>query len=353
MTLKSAIRAEADRLRAAFEALGAEPVEADILQPAGGLLDLYGEDIRARAFVTLDPVRGEMMLRPDFTVPLVRRHMSEGRGQARYTYAGEVFRRQEDDPDRASEYLQVGYELFNGMDPADADAEVFAAIADMLAPLTLTASMGDIGLLQAAISGLGTSAARKARLLHHLWRPTRFSALLEGYSREAVAPPAVVDATGAAVIGLRSEAEVEARLEALKGDRETPPLPEESVRWIENLLSVEAPASEALAALAPLTDGHAEIAPAMAALAARFDALARRGVDLSRVRFATSYGRTTLEYYNGFVFGFEAPEDAPLPPVATGGRYDALTRAIGGGDGIPAVGGVIRPGLTLALGEAA
>ena len=38
---------------------------------------------------------------------------------------------------------------------------------------------------------------------------------------------------------------------------------------------------------------------------------------------------------------------APLPPVATGGRYDALTRAIGGGDGIPAVGGVIRPGDTV------
>ena len=54
-----------------------------MLQPAGTLLDLYGEDIRARAYVTDDPVRGEMMLRPDFTVPVVQAHMAHGGGSAR------------------------------------------------------------------------------------------------------------------------------------------------------------------------------------------------------------------------------------------------------------------------------
>ena len=62
------------------------------------LLDLYGEDIRARAYVTSDALRGEQMLRPDFTVPVVQMHMEHGAEPARYTYSGEVFRRQEDDP---------------------------------------------------------------------------------------------------------------------------------------------------------------------------------------------------------------------------------------------------------------
>jgi len=44
---KPAVLAEAARLRALFEAAGAVPVEADVLQPADTLLDLYGEDIRA------------------------------------------------------------------------------------------------------------------------------------------------------------------------------------------------------------------------------------------------------------------------------------------------------------------
>ena len=129
MTDRAAIRAEAARLKAVFEAGGAQPIEASILQPAGVLLDLYGEDIRGRAYVTSDATRGEQMLRPDFTVPVVQMHMDHGAEPARYTYAGEVFRRQDDHPDRASEYLQVGYEIFERDAPAQSDAEVFALSA--------------------------------------------------------------------------------------------------------------------------------------------------------------------------------------------------------------------------------
>ena len=82
MSDKSDIRAEAERLRKTFEARGAEVFEPSILQPAGALLGLYGEEIRARAFVTQDPLKGEMMLRPDFTVPLVQQHMDAGRAAA-------------------------------------------------------------------------------------------------------------------------------------------------------------------------------------------------------------------------------------------------------------------------------
>ena len=70
-------------------------MDADSLLSAETLLDLYGEDIRARAYVTHDPVMGERMMRPDFTVPIVERHMSEGAEPARYTYNGPVWRMQE------------------------------------------------------------------------------------------------------------------------------------------------------------------------------------------------------------------------------------------------------------------
>ncbi len=69
-----------------------------------------GEDIRARAYVTADPIRGEMMLRPDFTVPVVQMHMAHGADPARYAYLGEVFRKQDEPGLRRNEYLQVGYE---------------------------------------------------------------------------------------------------------------------------------------------------------------------------------------------------------------------------------------------------
>ena len=100
MTPTAQIQAEADRLLRHFQAAGAVPVDADILLPAETLLDLYGEDIRARAYVTHDPVRGEMMLRPDFTLPVVLAHMQGGADPARYCYRGEVFRKQDHLGDR-------------------------------------------------------------------------------------------------------------------------------------------------------------------------------------------------------------------------------------------------------------
>ena len=94
------------------------------------------------------------------------------------------------------------------------------------------------------------------------------------------------------------------------------------------------------------------IAPAVTRFAARLEAIGAQGIDAAALPFEASYGRTQMEYYDGFVFGFTAPGRPDLPPVATGGRYDALTRQLGAGREIPAVGGVIRPGLTLELGAA-
>ena len=150
----------------------------------------HGEDIRARAYVTHDPDRGEMMLRPDFTVPVVQMHMAGGADPARYTYMGEVFRTQRAGSARPSEYLQVGYEVFDRTDPTRADAEVFALFSQALAPLGLRAVTGDIGILMAAIDTLSTTDARKAALRRHLWRPRRFRALLDRFTGRAPVPPA-------------------------------------------------------------------------------------------------------------------------------------------------------------------
>ncbi|MFN4130415.1 MAG: ATP phosphoribosyltransferase regulatory subunit, partial [Paracoccaceae bacterium] len=91
MRASSQERIASERLADWFVAQGAQRVEADILLPAETLLDLYGEDIRARAYMTIDPVQGEMMLRPDFTVPVVQQHMANGADPATYAYSGPVF----------------------------------------------------------------------------------------------------------------------------------------------------------------------------------------------------------------------------------------------------------------------
>lgn len=360
MTPKTAIRAEADALYAAIAATGAVPVEADLLLPAETLLDLYGEDIRARAYVTHDPVRGEMMLRPDFTVPVVQAHMAHGAEPARYCYMGEVFRQQYHAGPRQSEYVQVGYEVFDGSDPLAADAEVFALFSKILQPLGLRAATGDTGILRAAVMGLGTTERRKAALMRHLWRPRRFRALLDRFGGRTAISEArhsllqMLDRgqdpwAGVAQTGLRSQQEVRERIAALQEDAATPPISADEVQLVEAVLAVADKCPAALDTLAAMAGQMTALLPAVDRLKARLNALEAKGIDVQALDFEVSYGRTTMEYYDGFVFGFYADAAADLPAVASGGRYDALTAVLGQGRSIPAVGGVIRPALVARL----
>ncbi len=359
------VRAEADRLFSFFKAQGSRVVDAQLLQPAGTFLDLYGEDIRARAYVTHDPDRGEMMLRPDFTVPVVQQHMIEGGEPARYTYSGEVFRMQSSGSGRATEYLQVGYELFDRDAPEAADAEVFSLFAEVLSPLGLKPSTGDIGILKAAVSSLSTTEKRKAALMRHIWRPRRFRSLLDQFTGRVAKTPArlallatlqkegadaLMDRAGPD-IGLRSQAEVFARLNTLKEDAAAPPIGRAEAEVLDMILALRETLPNAYEQLSDLAVDLPGMVPALDKMARRMDALRAAGVDVDGLPFEASFGRTTMEYYDGFVFGFSDERRPDLPPVATGGRYDALTRVLGRGQEIPAVGGVIRPALLAHLLE--
>ncbi|WP_431356746.1 ATP phosphoribosyltransferase regulatory subunit [Paracoccus marinaquae] len=338
-------QAAGQRLLSAFRAAGAVEIAPDILLPAESLLDLYGEDIRARAYVTADPIRGEMMLRPDFTVPVVQAHMENGAEPARYCYLGEVFRKQDmgetrpENP-RDSEYLQAGFELFT-RDPG-ADAEVFALFHRLLAPYGLSAETGDMGLLLDAVRGLPLTAPRRDALLHHIWRPGRFQRLLARFS--APVPPRDFPDTGAPWAGLRDEAEMQARIARLCDDMGVAPLPGIWSERLAQLFALRAPAPAAIARLRDLARDMPAIGKAVARIEARFAAIEARGIAPEQIVFEASHGRATMEYYDGFTFSFRAGHTG-WPPVASGGRYDALTRVLGKGREIPAIGGIIRAGL--------
>src|SRR5436305_490152 len=101
----------ADALIASFERAGYARVTPAILQPAEPFLDLSGEDIRKRMYLTSDPNGHELCLRPDLTIPVSRDYLASpaaGKPQG-YCYLGPVFRYREQGP---GEFLQVGIESF-------------------------------------------------------------------------------------------------------------------------------------------------------------------------------------------------------------------------------------------------
>ena len=342
----------AARLMDDFVAAGAAQIAPDCLQPADILLDLYGEDIRARTYTAQDPIDGDLMLRPDFTVPVVQAHLSAGGGAALYTYAGPVWRRQEPGSLGAREFWQVGYESLGVSDPSRAEADVFARIGAAVEHYGAQAITGDLGFVLAAIGGLKANEARKEALRRHVWRPGRFERLLSRFAgrepfdcdrRELPVADLTADAPGR-----RGMAAVAARLEALAEERASPPLSAEEVALFGELFSVKGSASDGLARLAELARAHPSLTRPQEAMARRLDALVAHDIDPQELTFDGGFGRQAMEYYEGFVFAFDVPGNVG-PPVATGGRYDALTRALGGATGIPAVGGVVRPGILARL----
>ncbi len=341
------------KLHRFFQDRGALSIEPDLLQPAELLLDLYGEDIRARAYLAADALRGEQMLRPDYTVPVVQIHMEGRANPARYTYSGKVFRKQEQDADRASEYIQVGYECFGDDDPAEADAEVFTAISAALSGVETEVKTGDMNVLMAAVSGLRASEYRKSALLRHIWRPRRFRTLLERYAGKLKKSPerqALLMAdnpfdNAAPFVGIRNRDDIEDRLVRLRHDMAEPPISEAELDVLSAITKLSDTYEKALGTLQDLERDLPSISGAINRIERRLEALASRGIDTRSLTFEASYGRTSMEYYDGFVFGFYCATEVMETPVATGGRYDALTRHLGNGIDLPAVGGVIRPDL--------
>ena len=249
---------------------GATIVTPDTLLPAGALLDLYGEDIRSRVYVTQDPVLGEMMMRPDFTVPIMQVHIDGGIEPARYAYRGKVWRKQAAQSTRPREYGQIGIEIFDNTNAGLADAEVFDRVMRSLAATGIDETRvvtGDVGLLCAAVASLQTSDLRRKALIRHLWRPAQFNALLARFAGETDTPPGrdalrkeglghIVENAGPE-IGLRSVRDVCARVERLVADRDEAAIPSAQVTALRKLQSVDIRLSEASNALNPISVGPA------------------------------------------------------------------------------------------------
>jgi ATP phosphoribosyltransferase regulatory subunit len=119
--------ARAQALVASYERAGYRRAEPAILQPAEPFLDLSGEDIRRRMYLTSEPSGRELCLRPDLTIPVSRDYLASSAAAAGepagFCYLGPVFRQRGDKP---GEFVQAGIESFGRRDTAAADAEMLA-----------------------------------------------------------------------------------------------------------------------------------------------------------------------------------------------------------------------------------
>ena len=380
---RARIADKANQLQKKFLQTDAELVDVDMFLPAKSLLDLYGEDMRSRAYIAEDSILGDNILRPDFTVPIAEYHLGKaGVGESRYCYNGPVWRKHdthfqnpEDFPEVDIEFFdtktrgmsekprevpQVGIEVFGATDPSLAEADIFTLFFNILKGelgQNLSVVTGDVGLLRAAINGLNTTPARRRALMRHLWHPQRFRQLLLRFSGKAepLATRAklieqinadgfdsVINLAGTP-IGKRDITAIKTRVDWLIEDAKTPPLDAGQAGLIDDILALNTNAADALKHAENWTQNHPYLASATARMSARLKAFEGKNIALKDLGFEGCYALTSLEYYDGFVFRFT---DKAQNILATGGRYDALVDRLGGKK-ITAIGGVIRPDILL------
>jgi len=369
--------AQAEALLASFERAGYARVTPAILQPAEPFLDLSGEDIRKRMYLTADPQGHELCLRPDLTIPVSRDYLasaSAGKPQG-FCYLGAVFRHRDNGP---SEFLQAGIESFGRPDTAAADAEMLALGLDATAHYGLGSPevrIGDVGLFSALVAALELAPAWKRRLIkdfnhksslaHDLdrlsisashARPEYQGVLAALAGSDPKAAHALVtdllSIAGISAVGGRSVGEIADRFLEQSALGAQTSLPGETRGLIERFLSVSGDPDEAAAELRALArDGKIALNAALDLFESRTGFLAARGVDITRLTFSTAFGRG-LDYYTGFVFELHDPAARVTGQLVAGGRYDGLLTRLGSAKAIPAVGFAVWIERLAALGHA-
>ena len=351
----------AQQLVATYRRAGYTPIDPPVLQPAEPFLDLSGEDIRRRMFLTADPLGRELCLRPDLTIPVSRAYLqSPDAGKpSGFCYLGAVFRHREG---RAAEFVQAGIEFFGRRDIAAADAEMLTLGLDATSLYGIAAPsirVGDVGLFTAFVAALDLAPAWKRRLIkdfNRKWslahdldqlalaaanRPPEYQGVLAALagSDPNAAHHLVTDLlsiAGIEAVGGRSVDEIAERFLEQAALGTGTRLPREIRALIERFLAVRGGPDDVAGELRTLAaDARLALSPALDLFETRTGFLAARGVDLRAIEFSTAFGRG-FDYYTGFVF--ELHDARANGALVAGGRYDALLTRLGASEPIPAVG---------------
>jgi ATP phosphoribosyltransferase regulatory subunit len=356
--------ARAQALVGSYMRAGYQRVFPALVQPAEPFLDLSGEEIRQRMFLTTDRRGKELCLRPDFTIAVARDYLSSAAAgrPAGFSYLGPVFRQGDDGP---GELLQAGVESFGRSDIAAADAEMLSLGLEATAAYGIAAPdirMGDVGLFTALIESLDLAPAWKRRLVKDFNRAGRIERDLEVFevkpggsahaeyegvlaamarSDPKAAHALVTDLLSIAGInafGGRSVGEIADRFldQAALGAQAS--LPQDLGTLIERFLWIAGDPDKAAAELRALaSDAHINLNAALDLFESRTGFLAARGVEVARIRFSTRFF-IGLDYYTGFEFRLHDRQARLETPLVAGGRYDKMFSRLGSSKPIPAVG---------------
>ncbi|MDR6633467.1 ATP phosphoribosyltransferase regulatory subunit [Phyllobacterium sp. 1468] len=350
-----------DELAALISARDAELVDIPVIQPADQFLDMAGEDLRRRIFLTENEKGESLCLRPEFTIPVCRNHIERNAATPkRYAYLGEVFRQRREG---GNEFFQAGIEDLGDANRARADAR---SLADAIATIRLVAPaarletlLGDQAIFEAVLAALGLPRGWQKKLARAFGNPSQLKGLLEDLSSDrqkqtlpdhlaelvakgdeaglAIALEQDMRVAGISPAAGRAPIEVARRL-IEKATLASVRLPAKAFSALENFLAIRVPLRSAPGELLGFARANEfDLGPALEQFEARAASVVEAGIGEETIIYDAAFGRP-LDYYTGLVYETRALNHIDLGAIVGGGRYDRLLTMLGAVGSIPGVG---------------
>ena len=362
-----------ERLCQLLGGYGYRQIETPVLEPTELFMRKSGGELASQLYSFTDAGSNSVSLRPEFTSPIMRHYLENVAGitlPARWQYCGPVFRFNTSHPEASSQFTQVGGELI-GSSEISADVELLTlavAVPTKLGIDDWSLKLADLDVLDSLLDPVGLSERARSFIIQSMPLLSEGRSVVpkfledgrhlhlvggsngHGDSEDAALRQAIQgldDAQARSVLlgilqwnsadqlGQRSpEDVVERLLHKIRGTDNEDQL-RQGLELASDLAAIKGAPGKALesvkktlASAGANQDAADRLSEVISQMSQGSDAKGRISLDFGLVR--------GLAYYNGVIF--EVSHSGWPGPLGGGGRYDTLSRALGGSDAVPALG---------------
>ena len=360
-------------------------LETPVLEPTELFLRKSGGELASQLYSFTDAGSNSVSLRPEFTSPIMRHYLeneSDISLPARWQYCGPVFRFDESHPEASGQFTQVGGELIGSSD-ISADVELLNLALAVPSQLGLTGwslQLADLDILDSLLDPVGVSERARSFIIQSMPRLREGRSAVPDFLEEGRYLHLVGGSNGSvdpedaalrqAVQGLddtQARSVLLGLLQWNSADQLGQRTPEDVVERLlhkirgtddEDTLRHGLELASDLAVIKG--EPHQALQSVKATLAsagANKDAADRLAEVLGQVSDGPdSKGQIMLDfglvrglaYYNGVIF--EVNHSDWPGALGGGGRYDTLSRALGGREPVPALGFAYNLDALIAIG---
>jgi histidyl-tRNA synthetase len=374
-----------ERLCQLLGGYGYQHLETPVLEPTELFLRKSGGELASQLYSFTDAGSNSVSLRPEFTSPIMRHYLENADGislPARWQYCGPVFRFDVSHPEASGQFTQVGGELIGSAEIA-ADVELLnlaLAVPSQLGLDGWSLQLADLDILDSLLDPVGVSDRAKSFIIQNMPQLREGRSVVPDILEEGRRLHLVGGANGhidpedaalrQAVQGLDDDQARSVLLGLLQwnsADQLGQRTPEDVVERLlykirgtdsEDKLRQGLDLASDLAAIKGEPDQALQaVKKSLASAGASQDAADRLAEVIGQVsngpenkgRIVLDFGLVRgLAYYNGVIF--EVSHSDWPGTLGGGGRYDTLSRALGGDDAVPALGFAYNLDALIAIG---